>query len=167
MQEDFESRLSDLARELVRVCTERGLRVSTAESLTAGLVASSMADVPGASAVLLGGAVTYCDQIKHKVLGVSEDTLRVHTAVSSETAVEMAQGSRELFSSDVAVSLTGYAGPGGGAEDDPVGTVYIGLAGPAGVRARRYCFAGDRMGVRTQAACAAIETLLAAAMETC
>ncbi len=167
MQGDLEGRLYELARELVRVCAEHGLCASTAESLTAGLVASSIADVPGASAVLLGGAVTYCDKIKHRVLGVSESTLREHTAVSSQTATEMAQGSRELFSSDLAVSLTGYAGPGGGTEDDPVGTVYIGLAGPAGVRAQKYRFEGDRLSVRMQAACTAIETLLSAAVESC
>ncbi|MFR7798060.1 MAG: CinA family protein [Collinsella sp.] len=98
------------------------------ESLTAGMIASTIADIPGASAVLRGGAVTYCDEIKHRVLGVEQETLDRYTAVSHQTAREMASGSLELYQSDIAVSVTGYAGPGGGTEDDPAGTFYIGWA---------------------------------------
>ena len=153
-------RAERLAGELVHEASARGVTVSTAESCTAGMVASAIADVPGASEVLRGGAVTYCDEVKHRVLGVSEQTLALHTAVSPQTAREMATGSRALFSSDVAVSLTGYAGPGGGTEKDPAGTVYLGLASDAGVSAERCSFDGGRNEVRMAATCRALELLL-------
>lgn len=131
MTESFEqiaAHNEELARDIVERASVRGVTVSTAESLTAGMVASTIADIPGASAVLRGGAVTYCDEIKHRVLGVEQETLDRYTAVSYQTAREMAAGSLELYQSDIAVSATGYAGPGGGTEDDPAGTFYIGWA---------------------------------------
>ena len=97
------------AEGLVRLATERDVRVSTAESCTAGMVSSYIAGVPGASAVLLGGAVTYCDDIKNHVLDVPAKTLENHTAVSGETASAMADGSRKLFGSDVAVGMRAVA----------------------------------------------------------
>ena len=100
----------DLARDLVEHASARGVTVSTAESLTAGMIASTIADIPGASAVLRGGAVTYCDEIKHRVLGVEQETLDRFSAVSHQTAREMAAGSLDLYQSDIAVSATGYAG---------------------------------------------------------
>lgn len=143
---------SDNAKYLVELGMRQGLTVSTAESCTAGMVSSLIADIPGASAVLRGGAVTYCDEIKHRVLGVRTETLERYTAVSMQTACEMAQGSRRVFSSDVAVSLTGYAGPGGGTPDDPAGTVYIGIDSIRGTQAHRFVFSGSRNEVRKQAA---------------
>lgn len=131
MTESFEQITADneeLARDIVERASVRVVTVSTAESLTAGMIASTIADIPGASAVLRGGAVTYCDEIKHRVLGVKQETLDRYTAVSYQTAREMASGSLELYQSDIAVSATGYAGPGGGTEDDPAGTFYIGWA---------------------------------------
>ena len=129
----------ELARDIVEHASARGVTVSTAESLTAGMIASTIADIPGASAVLRGGAVTYCDEIKHRVLGVEQETLDRFSAVSHQTAREMAAGSLDLYQSDIAVSATGYAGPGGGTEQDPAGTFYIGWAyrgrwGSAGCR---------------------------------
>lgn len=153
------------AEGLVRLATERDMRVSTAESCTAGMVSSYIAGVPGASAVLLGGAVTYCDDIKNHVLDVPEKTLENHTAVSGETASAMADGSRKLFGSDVAVSITGYAGPGGGSSADPVGTVYIGVATQRGTRYERHLFEGDRMSVRLQAALGALKLLADAVVD--
>ena len=100
----------EAARELVRLCCERGVTLSTAESCTAGLVSSTIADIPGASNVLRGGAVTYVDEIKHAVLGVSLHTLEHFTAVSVPCASEMAEGARRVFGSTLAVSTTGYAG---------------------------------------------------------
>ena len=126
--EQISAHNEELAREIVERASARGVTVSTAESLTAGMIASTIADIPGASAVLRGGAVTYCDEIKHRVLGVEQETLDRYTAVSHQTAREMAVGSLELYQSDIAVSATGYAGPGGGTEDDPAGTFYIGWA---------------------------------------
>lgn len=149
-----------LARELVHKASEAGVTVSTAESCTAGMVASLIGDVPGASLVLRGGAVTYCDEIKHRVLDVSETTLAEHTAVSRETAIEMAEGSRSLFEADVAVSLTGYAGPGGGTEEDPAGTIYIGIATDSASLVERCSFSGDRNSVRLAAATRALELIL-------
>ena len=149
-----------LAAQLVERAAGMGKTVCTAESCTAGMVASTIAGVPGASAVLRGGAVTYCDEVKRRVLGVSEATLAEYTAVSTETAGEMAHGALELFGADVAVSLTGYAGPGGGTERDPAGTVYIGVSG-ACERVERCVFTGDRNEVRLRAAVHALELLLA------
>ena len=146
------------AEGLVRLATERDMRVSTAESCTAGMVSSYIA-------VLLGGAVTYCDDIKNHVLDVPAKTLENHTAVSGETASAMADGSRKLFGSDVAVSITGYAGPGGGSSADPVGTVYIGVATQRGTRYERHLFEGDRMSVRLQAALGALKLLADAVVD--
>ena len=139
----------ELARDIVERASARGVTVSTAESL--------IADIPGASAVLRGGAVTYCDEIKHRVLGVEQETLDRYTAVSHQTAREMASGSLELYQSDIAVSATGYAGPGGGTEDDPAGTFYIGWAhrsadgGVPVVDSVRCHYEGDRSCVRAHA----------------
>ena len=101
--------------------------------------------------------MTYCDQVKHRVLGVGEATLAEHTAVSGQTAREMAQGSRRLFDASVAVSLTGYAGPGGGTDTEPAGTVYIAVSDASGTRCERCSFTGTRNGVRRQAALRALE----------
>lgn len=152
----------ELARDIVERASVRGVTVSTAESLTAGMIASTIADIPGASAVLRGGAVTYCDEIKHRVLGVEQETLDRYTAVSYQTAREMAAGSLELYQSDLAVSATGYAGPGGGTEDDPAGTFYIGWAyrtadgGVLVVDSIRCQYEGDRSCVRAHAVAEAL-----------
>lgn len=154
-----------LADQVVSLGAQRALTVSTAESCTAGLVAAYLGGVSGASEVLRGGAVTYVDEVKHQVLGVTEQTLALHTAVSSETAEELARGSRALFASDVAVSVTGYAGPTGGTEADPVGTVYFGLAAGDGARTVRHVFEGSRNEVRTRAAAFALALLRIALKE--
>lgn len=156
----LEGRLECAARELVDRARGIGLTLATAESCTAGLVAARIADIPGASDVLRGGAVTYCDAVKRRVLGVSEDTLRLHSAVSDPCAREMAVGARVLFEADMAVSLTGYAGPWGGTLDDPAGTVYIGLADERGVTCARCSFEGSRNDVRAHAALFALQMLL-------
>ena len=139
------------AQRLVAFASAHGLTVATAESCTAGRVAAVVGGVPGASEVLRGGAVTYMNEIKHRVLGVSEKTLATVGAVSERCACEMATGARALFGSDAAVSITGFAGPGGGTADNPVGTVYLGIADQDGARAVRRHFNGDRDDVRWQA----------------
>ena len=165
MTESFEqiaAHNEELACAIVERASVRGVTVSTAESLTAGMIASTIADIPGASAVLRGGAVTYCDEIKHRVLGVEQETLDRYTAVSYQTAREMATGSLELYQSDIAVSATGYAGPGGGTEDDPAGTFYIGWAyrsadgGAPVVDSIRCRYEGDRSCVRAHAVAEAL-----------
>ena len=108
------------------------MTISAAESCTGGLVGSLITDVPGASAYFRGSAGTYCNEMKEQILGVSHETLERYTAVSAQTACEMAQGSRRLYGSDVAISTTGIAGPDGGTAEQPVGLVYTGIDGPWG-----------------------------------
>lgn len=157
---EFQKLLQRRAREVIRIATDTPLTIATAESLTAGMTSAALAGIPGASAVLRGGAVTYCDEIKHRVLSVSQATLDEYTAVSGETACEMAQGARELFGCDIAVSLTGYAGPDGGDPDSLAGTVYIGVSDAHGTSATRHHFDGSRNEVRIQAAAQALALLL-------
>ena len=111
----------------VEILKEKNLKVTFAESCTGGLMAKSVTDVAGASAVFPGGAVTYSNEIKMKLVGVKEETIEKFTEVSYACAKEMAQGAADYFGADIAVSATGYAGPGGGTEHDPVGTVYVGV----------------------------------------
>ncbi len=163
---DTSELIESRCRELISIASCAGLTVCTAESLTAGLVTSSIAAIPGASAVLKGGSVVYCDHVKHVVLDVSNDTLERHTAVSGECACEMARGALRLYGADVAVSLTGYAGPGVGERGELPGTVYIGMClKGSSPRSELYCFSGDRNEVREKAAAMALERLLAACME--
>lgn len=156
----------ELARRVVDRASALGVKISFAESLTAGLIAATVGDIPGASNVLLGSAVTYCDEIKHRVLGVSGQTLLSHSAVSHECAREMAKGSRTLYDSAIAVSATGYAGPGGGTLEDPAGTFYLGLSvssdlfGRHGEQSFRYSFEGSRTYVRLMAVQEALKIVL-------
>ena len=139
------------AERLVAALKAKGLRCATAESCTGGGVAAAITGVSGASEVFAGGAVVYENAAKEKVLGVSGETLRRHGAVSSETAAEMATGARRLYGVDLAVSLTGIAGPGGGSAEKPVGLVWFGLASAAGVATEKAVFPGSRAEVRAQA----------------
>jgi len=118
--------------------------VAVAESCTGGLISHSLTNVAGSSDYFLFSGVTYSNDAKIKVLGVSPDTLRQCGAVHEETAKEMAEGVRRVAGSTYGLSTTGIAGPGGGTDEKPVGTVCIGLAGPDGVRARRFCFSFGR-----------------------
>lgn len=114
-----------------------GCSIAAAESCTGGLVARRLTDIPGCSEVFAGGCVTYCDDAKMKLLGVSAETLERHTAVSEQTAAEMAAGVRAVLGTDMGLATTGFAGPGGGTDSDPVGTVYIAVADANGVQTRR------------------------------
>ncbi len=157
--------MDNRAGELVSILKSKGLTVSTAESLTGGLIGASIVDISGASSVFNGGAIIYTEKAKIEVLGVSTSTVEKHTVVSEAVASEMALGARALYKSDIAISATGIAGPDGGSEDFPVGLVYIGVANQEGVRAYRYIFDGDRAAVRRQTVSAAIALLIEAAME--
>jgi len=119
--------VSSLEEVVVKGLIEKGLTVATAESCTGGLVGKRLTDISGSSSCYLGGVVSYANEVKMHVLGVSEETLRAHGAVSPETAIEMARGVRKLMGADIGVSTTGVAGPGGGSPEKPVGTVYIGI----------------------------------------
>ena len=122
---------------LVRLLTERGLTVATAESCTGGMIGQRITAIPGASTVYLGGCITYTNGQKIRLLGVDPATIDAHTEVSAETAAEMAAGVRERLGADVGLSTTGYAGPGGGTEENPVGTVYVAIATKDGVTVQR------------------------------
>ena len=137
----------------------RGWRLALAESCTGGLISRLLTSVAGASDYLVGGAVTYANSAKTRLLGVSEDTLRGHGAVSAEVAAEMAEGARRVCECDVAIGVTGIAGPTGGSEEKPVGLVYWSVAHPGGTLVRHRIFPGDRDTVQTAAAYAALDLL--------
>ena len=155
-----------LERALVDALRESGLTLSCAESLTGGLIAQRVTSVSGASAVFFGGAVTYTNEIKHKLLGVSEETLEKHGAVSAETAMEMARGARDRFGTDIAVSATGVAGPTT-SEGHAVGTVYIGLSTRLGESFKRLSLSSmrSREYIRTVSASNALFEAFCAARE--
>ena len=125
---------------LVRLLTERGLTLATAESCTGGMIGQRITGISGASAAYLGGFVTYQNEIKISQLGVHPATIEAHTEVSAETACEMAAGARQRLGADIGLSATGYAGPTGGTAENPVGTVFIGVATKEGVTAHRLYF---------------------------
>ncbi len=157
---DFKSEDTPIENRVLSAAIDAGLSLGTAESCTAGLIASTLADVAGASAVLAGGIVSYANEVKRDRLGVDACTLAEKGAVSEEVAIQMAEGARAALSVDVAVSATGIAGPGGSVPGKPVGTVWIGVASPVGSRAELHHFDGDRAAVRAQAVKAALELML-------
>ena len=137
-----------------------GKTLVTAESLTGGGIGAVLTAVPGSSAVYKGGVISYTDEVKHELLGVDEEILRRYGAVSLWTAGAMASGVRKLLQADVAVSVTGLAGPGGDEFGHKVGTVFIGFENQAKSIAKEYRFTGDREAVRRQTICAALELIL-------
>ena len=137
-----------------------GMTLVTAESLTGGGIGAVLTAVPGSSAVFKGGVISYTDEVKHELLGVDEEILRRYGAVSLWTAGAMASGVRKLLKADVAVSVTGLAGPGGDEFGHEVGTVFIGFENQAKSIAKEYRFPGDRETVRRQTICAALELIL-------
>ena len=138
------------------LCRERGLTLATAESCTGGLVSARLTSIPGSSDVFVGGVVAYSNGVKLRELGVPAETLEVHGAVSEETARAMAEGARERLGVDVAVSVTGVAGPGGGTEEKPVGLVHLHAAGPDGAHGVSFSVPSDRESIRRRAAVAAL-----------
>ena len=136
--------VDSLERALVGKLIEKGRTLCCAESCTGGLIAERITDVSGCSAVFFGDCVTYTNEMKMALLGVSGETLERYTAVSAQTAREMARGARLRLGTDIAVSATGYAGPTGGTESDPVGTVYIGISTEKGEEYRRLSLSSMR-----------------------
>ncbi|MBZ0299591.1 MAG: nicotinamide-nucleotide amidohydrolase family protein [Anaerolineae bacterium] len=138
-----------------------GWTISTAESCTGGLVLHRLTNIPGSSAYVAGGIVAYSNSVKQTVLRVKQGTLLAHGAVSEQTALEMAAGVRQLLKTDVAVSITGIAGPGGGTSEKPVGLTYIALAGPDDLLVvQRHIWDGDRLAVKNASAEAALQLVL-------
>ncbi len=135
-------------KRLARLLTEKRLTISTAESCTGGLLSKYLTDIPGSSAYFTGGLVTYSNESKIKLLGVKEKTLEKYGAVSEHTAREMAAGVKRLFGTDIAVSITGIAGPDGGSKGKPVGTVYLGLLVKNKLFLYKKFFEGNRKEVR-------------------
>lgn len=133
--------------------------VALAESCTGGLLANAFTDVPGASKVFAGSAVCYTNDAKMNILGIPECLLAQHGAVSAECAAAMATAAAEKFGADYAIAVTGYAGPAGGTETDPVGTVYIGYASPTGVWSQRVYLPGDRAQVKLRAVNTALDLM--------
>jgi nicotinamide-nucleotide amidase len=150
--------------ELLARLRERGWTVAVAESLTGGLVVSSLVDVPGASASVRGGVVAYATEIKRSLLGVDADLLAAHGPVHPDVARQMAEGVRRALAvegrpADVGISTTGIAGPES-PDGQPVGTVHIGIVTPESSAVESFVFPGDRAGIREAARAAAVESAL-------
>lgn len=149
-----------LAEEVLALCRARYWRLATAESCTGGLVAAALTAIPGASDVVERGFVTYSNEAKMELLGVPVDTIATHGAISAQTAAAMARGVIARTPVDLAVSITGVAGPGGGIPEKPVGLVYLGVATKEGTaRVERRIFPGDRTEIRNAALVLALELL--------
>jgi PncC family amidohydrolase len=155
-----EDPLDDLAARLLSRCVALGVRIATVESCTGGLVGHAITEVPGSSAYFVGGFVTYSDELKRDLVGVPEDVLAAHGAVSAQAAVAMATGGRMRTGADLAVSVTGIAGPDGGTPAKPVGLTYVAVADAVGVAVKRHVWSGDRSDNKRRSAEAALELLL-------
>jgi nicotinamide-nucleotide amidase len=176
---EAEARADDLAQQLVAplerelfsrderpieelvldLCRVRGLTLGTAESCTGGMVAERLTSVPGSSDVFVGAVVAYGDEVKARELGVPREVLERHGAVSAETAAAMAGGARKRLGADVAVAVTGIAGPGGGSDEKPVGLVFLHVEGPLGSHNADFIFPGDRTSIRRRATVTALHLL--------
>jgi len=147
------------AARLVALYKRKGLTIATAESCTGGLVAAAITAIPGASAVFTHGFITYAYAAKTQMLGVPEELLEMAGAVSEPVALRMAQGARAHAGVDVAVAITGIAGPDGGTPAKPVGTVWFGLEGPDGASTYHKIFHGSRDAIRAQSVAFALRLL--------
>ena len=152
----MQNSLEVLVGQLLR---EKGFKLATAESCTGGMLADRITNVPGSSEYFRGGVVAYAYEAKVALLKVSWDTLRAYGAVSQETVIEMARGARMALGADIAVSVSGIAGPGGGMPDKPVGTTWIGLSTTEGDWARNFVWDGDRSQNKELSAEAALQLL--------
>lgn len=152
--------LLELAGRVGAACRDRGLRIGTAESCTGGLVASVITEVPGSSDYFLGGFVTYSNDLKTGLVDVPADVLEAHGAVSAQVARAMADGARRRLTVDVAVAVTGVAGPDGGTAAKPVGLTYVAVADAEGDDVRRHVWDSDRTGNKRLSAAAALDLVL-------
>ena len=148
-----------IEKKIERVLRHRGMRVTTAESCTGGLIAGTLINADGISESLQEGYITYSNEAKVKLLGVKEETLKKYGAVSRETAIEMAQGAALAAGADAAIAATGIAGPGGGTEEKPVGLVYIGCSVKGKTVVKRCFFGGNRNEIRHKTVREALDIL--------
>ena len=157
----IDAALRKAAKRVLDLCRARGLRITTAESCTGGLVAAALTEIPGSSDVVESGFVTYSNEAKQKMLGVPAATLKRHGAVSGQTAAAMAKGALKHSPADLAVAITGIAGPGGGSKQKPVGLVHFAAASRDGRSLKRRCLFGKigRRRVRLQSVGEALELL--------
>lgn len=150
----------NLEEKIVRELQKRGYTITTAESCTGGLLAGGILNVSGASAVYNEGHITYSNEAKERLLGVSHDTLEQYGAVSEQTAAEMAMGAARVANANVGLSTTGIAGPGGGTPEKPVGLVYVGCCINGDVTVEECRFSGNREDNRNAAVEAVLRLLL-------
>ena len=148
-----------LLNNLQQLCIEKGVSVVVAESCTAGLIASKLTTLPGSSSYFNGGVVAYQNEIKIKILGVSQSIIDEKTEVSVEVVNQMAKSVLEKFDANFAIATTGYAGPAGGTNKNPIGTVFIAIASVVGVVVSRFVFLGNRQSVVNQASESALSLL--------
>ena len=162
----MEETLRLLALRLGEALSARGWLLGCAESCTGGRLSSVLTDAPGASAWFAGAVVAYANGVKRDVLGVSQAVLDAKGAVSRESVLAMTRGARGVLRADAAIAVSGIAGPSGGTPQKPVGTVWMAWEGPDFTDVQRFQFAGDRLAVKRLAVAAAMEALLARALQT-
>jgi PncC family amidohydrolase len=143
-----------------KLLNARHFTLATAESCTGGLIGHWLTEIPGSSDYFRGGIIAYSNAIKERVLGVSHATLEQHGAVSAETALEMARGARRVLQTDIAVSVTGIAGPGGGSADKPIGLTYIAVTAKDYERVEHFVWESDRSGNKRSSSAAALQMVI-------
>ena len=148
-----------LLNNLQQLCIEEGVSVAVAESCTAGLIASKLTTVSGSSSYFKGGVIAYQNEIKTKILGVSQSIIDEKTEVSAEVVKQMAQSVLGKFDADFAIATSGYAGPTGGTNKNPIGTVFIAIASAIGVVVSRFIFSGNRQSIVNQSSESALDLL--------
>lgn len=155
------------AEEVVGLAQASSVSLSCAESCTGGLIGGALTSVASSSEVFQGGIISYSNEVKQRILGVSEEILKDYGAVSAECAASMADGAASVLQTDFAVSVTGIAGPGGGTKEKPVGTVWFGLHTPQGVQTKLCTFNGDRDAVRMNSVLQALDLLKISLKKDC
>jgi PncC family amidohydrolase len=155
----MENEAQELVEQIGELLSQQGWTLALAESCTGGLLGHRITNLSGSSTYFQGGAITYSNEAKERILGVPHQILVEHGAVSKEAALAMAQGARRLFGTDIAVSVTGVAGPTGGTPEKPVGLVYIGLAAKSVALWEKHIWRGDRAENKAQSAEAALQLL--------
>jgi PncC family amidohydrolase len=145
--------------DLCKICLEQGVSIAVAESCTSGIIASKITSISGSSSYFRGGVIAYQNEIKIKLLGVSEGLIAKNTEVSAEVVSQMAQAVRKNFFADYSVATSGYAGPTGGTLNNPIGTVFIAIANSINIEVNRFLFKGSRESIVNQASEKALELL--------